>query len=151
MQQTCGTGQLACLCSAAAAAQAEIVAGSTALGSFGCLGAVLACRARLPAVPLAQPVADMLTRAAVRQAFVFLGLLRQLVSPPQHIVQSTLPAAHKHMMYSVCSMSAACLHACNTVCSVAACGCQDGSTLQELRSPGMHDLDWAHCSASAGT
>ena len=59
--------------------QADVVGTFAPLSSFGCMGSVLAWRDQLPAMPAAQPVADVLTRVAVKQAFSFLGLLRTVV------------------------------------------------------------------------
>ena len=61
--------------------QAEVVAGFTPLGSFGCLGAVLTWRAGLPAGALPQLVADLLGSVAAQQSSLLLSQLRSLVRP----------------------------------------------------------------------
>ena len=55
------------------------MAGFTPLGAFGCLGAVLTWRVRLPPGALPQLVADLLGRVAGQQASQLLIQLRGLV------------------------------------------------------------------------
>ena len=73
--------------------QADLVATFAPLGSLGCLGPLLMWRDRLPQQPQAQPVADLLTRVAVKQGFQFLTLVRSLVRPVS--ISSSVPGCRQ--------------------------------------------------------